>query len=272
MKKLLLSALVFVSIYAQAASVAVKPIVNGPTCFGGSNGSIDLVITGGLAPYSFTWDNALPPTQSQSNLAAGTYTVTVKDANNVAAVSAITIAEPAKIVISAFVNNVSNGQNNGAILLNVQGGTPGFSYLWSNGSSSDVNNNLGVGSYSVTVTDAWGCTASTTKTVSQQVSMSLLNNVYYNKTDGQSSVAGIEEAKGLEVSVYPNPATEYFAVKLSNATEAHISLFNIIGQNVIETKATAAETKLDVSNLPKGNYVLSVKAANENFNKVVVVK
>ncbi|MFH2140991.1 MAG: FG-GAP-like repeat-containing protein, partial [Bacteroidota bacterium] len=134
--------------------------LNGQTnnlCFGGNNGTIDINVTGGTAPYTYTWSNSAT-TQNISNLSAGNYQVMISDYNGCMASFSTTVTQPAQIQINFSVTNPACLANDGEILANVSGGSPGYSFLWSNSSSLNPITSLNAGMYSVTVTDLVGCT------------------------------------------------------------------------------------------------------------------
>lgn len=137
------------------------------SCNGGSNGSLDIGLSGGSPPYSYLWSNGAL-TQDISNLSVGSYTVTVTDQNFCTGTANFNITQPTLITSSASSTPVScNGGSNGAINLTAGGGTPGYSYLWSNGFAGEDPSGLTAGSYLVTITDANGCTRNRTVNVSQ---------------------------------------------------------------------------------------------------------
>lgn len=137
------------------------------SCNGGSNGSATASASGGVTPYSYSWSNG-GSGATISGLAAGNYTVTVTDGNNDQAQANVTISQPSAISASASGNDVScYGQNNGSASVSVSGGTSPYSYSWSNGGSGSTVTGLTAGTYSVTVTDANGCSANDAVTVAQ---------------------------------------------------------------------------------------------------------
>ncbi|MFZ4520577.1 MAG: T9SS type A sorting domain-containing protein [Bacteroidales bacterium] len=126
-------------------------------CFGNSNGAISTTVTGGLAPYTYLWSNAAT-TASLTAIVAGTYSVTVTDGLSATATGSWTVNQPTQVALSAIITNANcPAIHDGAIDLTVAGGTPGYSYIWSNGGDSQDINTLASGTYTVTVTDSHGC-------------------------------------------------------------------------------------------------------------------
>ena len=138
------------------------------SCFGGSNGSIDLTVGGGTPGYTYSWSNGAT-TQDISGLAAGVYSVTISDLNGCSKTHSVTITQPAAplTLTSTQVNVLCFGNATGSINLSVSGGTSPYSYLWSNGTVTQDISSLVAGSYSVTVTDFKGCTSLLNATISQ---------------------------------------------------------------------------------------------------------
>ncbi len=128
------------------------------TCFGLTNGAIILNPPSvGQFPYNYLWSNGAT-TQNLSNLSPGSYTVTITDANNCIGNQTFTITTPAQLNAFASQNNVTCfGANNGSISLTPEGGTPPYSYIWSNGVMNSSVSNLAPNTYFVTVTDLNNC-------------------------------------------------------------------------------------------------------------------
>lgn len=138
----------------------------GVSCFGADDASVDGTVGGGTAPYAYLW-NSGANTEDLSNIGAGSYTLVVTDQNGCVDSIAITVTQPSDLVVSGVVTDVlCNGFADGSIDLTASGSVPSYSYNWSNGASTEDISSLPPGTFSVTVTDANGCT----ETYSGQVS------------------------------------------------------------------------------------------------------
>ncbi|UPT69903.1 MAG: PKD domain-containing protein [Flavobacterium sp. JAD_PAG50586_2] len=148
-------------IIPDAPVFTVNPIVSNVTCRGANNGSINLNLTGGIAPVALTWSDGSTAGLIRNNLAPGTYTATISDGTPCYIVRTFTIVEPQSLVVSANLTNAFDCTitNSGAIDLIVAGGTPPYTYNWSTGAVIEDLANLTSGNYAITVTDANNCTA-----------------------------------------------------------------------------------------------------------------
>ena len=153
-----------VNVTAMATSVA---------CFGGSNGAVGTSASGGATPYSFAWSNG-GNTATLSNLSAGTYNVTVTDTNGCSSTASATVVQPSQLNVNASNTSAAcSGSNSGSATVSATGGTPGYTYAWSNGGNTPTINNVAAGTYTVTVTDTNGCTETATTTIGQGAGISL---------------------------------------------------------------------------------------------------
>ncbi|HWY98110.1 MAG TPA: hypothetical protein VNY36_03395, partial [Bacteroidia bacterium] len=137
------------------------------SCNGGSNGAATVTASGGVSPYTYSWTGGAGTNATATNLAAGTYTVTVHDANLCPGTKVVTITQPAALVVTGGTpTSASCNQSNGAAIVTVTGGTTPYSYSWSpTGGTNATANNIAAGSYTCTVTDNKGCVSSNTKLV-----------------------------------------------------------------------------------------------------------
>lgn len=145
-------------------SVNVNNVTNA-SC-GQSNGSASVTATGGSTPYTYAWSPSGGTGASASNLAAGSYSVTVTDATGCAVSETVTITGGAAITLTGNVTNENCGQNNGQVVTTLTGGTAPYTYTWSPSGGSGANlTGAHTGTYTVTVTDAGGCSATQTFTI-----------------------------------------------------------------------------------------------------------
>lgn len=126
------------------------------SCYGASNGTAVAIVSDQNGPVSYLWSNG-STNQTITDLVPGTYSVSVND-NICTKISVVEIVSPAPLTIVPSLTNPSCDDNNGAINLNVNGGTAGYTYLWSNGATTQSIANVGPGTYSVSVTDSHNCT------------------------------------------------------------------------------------------------------------------
>lgn len=141
-------------------TLSLKAIIADATC-GKDNGSIDLKVSGGTAPYTFTWSNGAS-TEDIRGLQAGVYKVVVKDANGCLADGRFEVKNLPGFDLKGTVTNATCGQDNGSINAEVVGGKAPFRYSWSNNADTEDLRNLAPGTYTLNVTDANGCTATKT--------------------------------------------------------------------------------------------------------------
>ena len=150
-----------------AQGLAITGVVTNVLCFGNTTGAIDITVTGGTIPYTYSWSNGAIA-EDLTGIAAGTYIVTVTDAYFCTLQHTFTVSQPARLAITGVVTNVlCFGNTTGAINITVTGGTIPYTYSWSNGAITEDLTGIAAGTYIVTVTDASGCILQHTFTVSQ---------------------------------------------------------------------------------------------------------
>ncbi|HBS88668.1 MAG: hypothetical protein A2W91_18680 [Bacteroidetes bacterium GWF2_38_335] len=155
-------------------------ITNTP-CFGSCFGYAQAMPAGGTPTYIYGWnDPGSQSTQVATNLCPGSYNVTVTDMNGCSATSTGTVGQPADLIISTSSTSVScNSMSDGTATVSVTGGTAGYTYLWSNGGTTQTITGLAAGTYGVTVTDALSCQKTSSVSV---IEPPILTN-FLTKTD-----------------------------------------------------------------------------------------
>ena len=151
----------------QAPTVTITDSTN-VLCFGATNGSATITPIGGSPPYTYSWSPGTSTDSTAQFLPAGTYFATIIDAAGCKTIKSVTITEPPQLISDNIdsSNVICSGDSNGTITAQVFGGVAPYTYLWSNGDTDSLAENLGPGIYSVLVTDANGCIANDTMTPS----------------------------------------------------------------------------------------------------------
>ncbi|MBI2270588.1 MAG: hypothetical protein HYU69_09585 [Bacteroidetes bacterium] len=126
-------------------------------------GAVTAAPSGGAAPYTYLWSNG-QTSSVLTGLATGNYTVTATDANGCSTFKVIKIVNTINVSYTSKYSGCAGGSA-GSIVLNVTGGNPGYTYLWSNGQTAATATGLAAGTYTATVTDASGCTQTIVSTL-----------------------------------------------------------------------------------------------------------
>ena len=172
------------------AMSATKTVTNN-NCFGQTNGSVTLTVTGGTAPYTYSWSSG-ETSKNISNKAAGKYIVSILDAQNCTLKDTTDITTPAAITATKTVTNVNCfGQNTGSVTLTPAGGTAPFSYSWSSGETTKDITNKAAGRYIVTILDAKNCSIKDTSDITQPVAAIALSQVVTNVACNGASTGAI---------------------------------------------------------------------------------
>ena len=179
------------------------------SCNGGSNGSATVNVTGGTGAYTYLWSPSGGNAPTASGLAAGTYTVTVTDANNCSVTQSFTITEPAALTATPGTqNHVScNGGSNGSATVSVTGGTGAYTYVWSpSGGNAPTASGLAAGIYTVTVTDANNCSVTQSFTITEPAALTATpgtqNHVSCNGGSNGSATVNVTGGTGAYTYVW----------------------------------------------------------------------
>ena len=238
-----------VNLYEPTA-LTVTANASDVTCYGGNNAAIALSVTGGTSNYYFSWSNEVS-TQNNFNLTAGTYTVVVHDGNNCISTNNYTITQPSSpVIVNGTVVN-STGTNNGAVNIAVTGGGGTYTFLWSNNATTENVSGLAPGVYSVIVTDANGCSASSTFLI--------------------TNTAGIATYDALsdQVSVYPNPANDYVIVEVDGFRIDKVEVYDVLGQVAFKGEFNNSKVEINTAGLNQGVYFVKVLVDEKLITKKV---
>ena len=238
----------------QPAAIGINAVPTMISCAGLNNGQIFVSASGGSAPLTYSINGTTFVSSNTFNgLSAGTYTVTVKDANGCQQTFNTTITEPAPLSLTC-VPTVSNGTN-GTITVTGSGGNLPYTYSLdgTNYYSGSLFSGLAIGVYTIYIKDANGCVTS------------MEVNINSN---------GIEELGFTLVNLYPNPNKGVFELEIDGISDSKVEgkLFNVSGQLVSSFDLTAQNGKIKETiemskKLAAGTYYLGLYQGNKAIVK-----
>lgn len=216
-------------------------------CNAAGTGTIDLTVT--ATGDTYLWNNGAT-SEDLTNLNPGSYNVTVTDATGctTSLVTPVEISFTTPPFVAFTITNASAvGGTDGAIILSTLNGQQPFTFLWSNGATTQDVSNIPAGNYSATVTDANGCTGTAQGTVSEPT--------------------GVSEILANGISIYPNPTLDYLVINFNSSLQQSIvQLFDLYGKLIHEYKNISEEKlKIEKGDLSSGTYFLRI---NNSENSV----
>jgi hypothetical protein len=227
-------------------------------CNGDSSGSIDLLITSGVPPYTIEWSTGAFDFNQLTSLPAGAYNAEVTDSLGCSKTVYIHIMQPDVLQAGFTVTREWDTTANGAINTTVQGGVPPYTFVWDNADSSTTEDimDLSAGTYHVTITDSNGCFIMDTITVQRD------------------SSNGINDINTPDINIYPNPSSGNFTIEVPiSLIGAEISLNDIIGRVVNVYVISSEKQQIYLDNYNQGIYFLKLRKGDvEVVRKVVLLK
>jgi hypothetical protein len=163
-------------------------------CYGGSNGTVDVTVTGGTAPYTYNWSNGAI-TEDLQNQTAANDTLIITDFVGCVHTLITSVSQPTQLVINDTVQNVGCfGTLTGGIDLTIVGGTPNYTFQWLSGQLTEDLSGLGAGTYTVNITDNNGCVATdsftiTAPTTPMQLALTGVGLTCYNSSTGTTDLS-----------------------------------------------------------------------------------
>lgn len=234
---------------------------NPVSCFGGNDGFAYTIDSGGTGPYTYQW-GTLPvqTTDTAVGLAAGTYAVTITDQTGCFVITNVTVGSPTQLTVSASSTNPTfcNG-NDGTAMVVTMGGTAPYSYNWSGVSAQNANiTGLSEGVYMVTVTDANGCTAQSSVTISDGCSNCVLavtasaTNTSCGLTNG-TATANVTGAVGAVSYLWSTSATTQMITGLDVGTYS-VTITDSQGCVANASVAVVSAGTIALNITPKDNF------------------
>lgn len=268
------------ALLVTTSTLATTGVVSNVKCFGQANGSINTTTTGGQSPFTFTWTGPSPigNIADPINIKAGTYTVTITDFFGCQNVNTFVVAEPPAI-LSTIVNVVGPNcynANGGNIDLSVSGGTPSYTYKWNNGALVQDPQNLGIGVYTVTITDVAGCikttTASVTGNFTPPIADAVVNSsINCNAPNLVINGSGSSSGPGITYNWSANPGTIISGGTTANPTVSQAGTYTILVTNTVngctatDPVIVTADLALPISNAGP-NQTLTCAITNISLN------
>jgi gliding motility-associated-like protein len=233
----------------QPGVIAVTAFTDPVNCNGQNSGFAWVTVSGGTPAYSYAWTPSGQTGQTATNLIAGNYTVTVTDANSCTAIKNVVVTQPVILSASSSSTNVRcNGEANGVAWVSASGGNGGYTYTWSpGGASTQTASNLAPNTYTITVTDSQGCTATSTATITQPAVLTASPSSAPVRCNGESNgvvwVAASGGNGGYTYAWSPGGQSTTTVSNLSAATYT-ITLTDSRGCTAVQTIAVTQPTAL----------------------------
>jgi len=249
-----------VSVNDAGALNALITTSNDVSCNGNNDGSATVTVIGGTLPYSYQWnDTANQTTATATGLNAGTFSVFVTDSNGCTGSDSVVISEPPTITIVAdSILSPTPGNNDGAIILTVSGGTIPYSFSWSNGYTTQNLFLIGAGTYTIIITDANGCIDSASFIVTEVTGLSQF------------------QVSGFGFQIYPNPTTGHitYEIVLPEKENISIEIWNVFGVNIYTNSLNNVENikkEVDLSKYASGIYFVKLVVGEKVMYKRIVI-
>ena len=166
-----------VSAVVPSNVTATAAVINNDNCANDSTGKGIIHTVGVNPPYTYTWSSPFGVDSTLNNVPAGSYTVTVTDAHTCTATASLTITQPLAITLTPDIIQPGCSASAGSAYMSYAGGTEPFSFIWSNGPTTQNDPNLFAGTYNITATDANGCKATGSVAIVAAAPMTLAANI-----------------------------------------------------------------------------------------------
>jgi hypothetical protein len=183
--------------------LTVSGISTNDNCFL-SDGSVTTTVTGGVSPYSYSWNN-FDDSANLTSVASGNYTVTVTDDNGCVATTSVSVSQNNPVITFNITTTeeICGLEDATATVGDAAGSVSPYTYMWSDGQETAQASNLGAGVYDVTVYDIFGCDASETITITGTIAVS------FNTASSDATCGGSDGDATITVSAANGDASNY---------------------------------------------------------------
>lgn len=238
-----------------ATSTTTSSVVTDVSCNGGSDGEIDVTVDSGVPAYSYLWSTG-DTTEDVTGLSAGDYTLTITDGNGCTSTDSITVAEPAALAVMVTTVADSAGTGQGSASIDVTGGTAPYSYSWNGSAGSADTTGLTSGTYEVVVTDANGCTDTSTVIIDDLVSIEF------------------DYVSSLSIAPNPTRGVAVIDLQLTQRAEVEIAVYSMVGELVAafeEANTSQLSQQVDLSGYAEGLYVVRITINEQTLTKKMLL-
>ncbi|MEW6468303.1 MAG: T9SS type A sorting domain-containing protein [Bacteroidota bacterium] len=220
------------------------------SCCGACDGTAQAFVSGGTPPYMYSWSGG-QSTSSVTGLCQGTYTVVVVDAMGNFCTASTTITGPFSTYTTTPTNASCSTCCDGSATVNVAGGSPPYTYSWApGGQTTQTVTGLCPGTYTVCATDQNGRCCCAPVTISFATGQAELNIGLFQ--------------------VQPNPSSGLFTI-IAETELSQVSIYNTLGEKIREVSLTGKEAEIDLSDCPKGVYLVHVRTGEQLAIRKIVL-
>jgi gliding motility-associated-like protein len=268
----------------QPTAITASATNTSVSCNAGSNGTITVTASGGTAPYTYSSNGTtFQASNSFTGLTAGTYTLTVKDANNCTQTTTTTITQPNALVATPTITNVlCNGASTGSVTLAVTGGTSPYTYSWTGTSFTATTANISsrpAGTYNVTVTDANSCTTTATAVITQPTALTATaTNTNVSCFGGSNGTITVTAAGGTAPYTYSSNGTTFqasnvftglaantYTITVKDANNCTVTVSRTVTQPTVLALTDDGSSPASCANTTDGAYFISVSGGTSPY-------